>query len=243
MQKPQKVNDHHRIQGIIFDLDGTLIKSVVDFPKMKNRMIEFINDLNLSGTNYSAKQTTVEIISDLNIRMHEDNISAQKQNEIFVRISEILTEVEFENINKVELLPGVREFILDYRENGLRLGILTRASEKYTKECLRLTKLEDCFHSVVTRDKFNILKAKPDLHALEYIIQELNVPSENLLFVGDHNIDYTCAQAGKIRFVGVLAGAYNRKLLEDYGSVTLVEDFFELSDYIKEFNSGIDVQD
>ncbi|GAG46712.1 unnamed protein product, partial [marine sediment metagenome] len=34
----------NEIKGIVFDLDGTLIHSAIDFPKMKLRMIEILED-------------------------------------------------------------------------------------------------------------------------------------------------------------------------------------------------------
>ena len=63
-----------KISGIIFDLDGTLIKSVVDFPKMKRRMIEYIEQLKVSESQYTEQQTTNEIILDLNRNMIQKKI-------------------------------------------------------------------------------------------------------------------------------------------------------------------------
>lgn len=230
-------NEHASVHGIIFDLDGTLIKSVVDFPKMKNKMIEYIQSLDIPDTTYTTQQTTNIIIADLNRRMIEQGFTDSDQEKIFHKISDILTEVEFENVDKVILLPGVREFIKECWDSKIKMGILTRASEKYTNACLELTGLNQYLNVIVSRDQFNILKAKPNLHSLNYIISELSVPQENILFVGDHKIDLDCAREGKIRFVGVLAGAYNRNMLSELGHDLLVEDFFELSKLVKEINN------
>ena len=97
-------NQNLPVFGIIFDLDGTLIKSVVDFPKMKTRMIGYINNLALFETDYTVNQTTNEIIFDLNKRMTEQGMLESDRDDIFIKLSKILTEVEFENLEKVELL-------------------------------------------------------------------------------------------------------------------------------------------
>jgi HAD superfamily hydrolase (TIGR01549 family) len=232
--KTQGINP---ILGIIFDLDGTLIKSVVDFPKMKKRMIEYIQNLKLKNLDYTTNQTTNEIILDLNDKMVDENFSENDKKNIFNNISEILTEVEFENIEKVKLLPGVKETIEEFNMLGIKMGILTRASDKYTIATLELTLLKRFFSVVVTRDDFTLLKAKPDLVALNYTINKMNVPPENILFVGDHEIDYNCAKVGGIRFVGVLVGAYNRNILNNLSGIEMVEDFHELGNLIKENNN------
>jgi HAD superfamily hydrolase (TIGR01549 family) len=225
-------NGHQSVKGIIFDLDGTLIRSVVDFPKMKHMMIEYINSLAYPGANYSPKQTTNEIISDLAKIMDGQAVDLEEQETIFREISEILTEVEFDNIDKIELLPGVTELINICWDSNIKMGILTRASEKYTQECLRLTGLGKYFHSVVTRDKFNILKAKPDQHALNFIVNELSIDRKYLLFVGDHKIDLICAREGNLKFIGVLAGAYDKNILKELGADIIVDDCYALLEFL-----------
>jgi HAD superfamily hydrolase (TIGR01549 family) len=230
-------NQTTQIYGLIFDLDGTLIKSVVNFPKMKQKMIEYIIGLDLPNISYNIEQTTNEIILDLNTKMISNNVSESKRIEIFNSISDILTKVEFENVQRVELLPGVNDLLKYCQGAKINMGILTRASSKYTIECLKITGIETYFDTVFTRDDFTLLKAKPHPMALNTIIEKLKVKPKNLLFIGDHKIDFMCAQNGDIRFVGVLSGAYDRKILQNLGCWKVVEDFFELADLIKEINN------
>ena len=225
------------VRGIIFDLDGTLIKSVVDFPKMKRRMIEFINDLPMPGTNYKITQTTNEIISDLNVRMLQNGMSERDREEILNKISRILTEVEFENLDLVELNPGVKEFIQHCYKNGIKMGILTRASRDYLLASLEKTGIIEYFSVILSRDEFTLLKAKPHQFALEYTIKELGLPPENILFVGDHEIDFNCARNGNIRFVGVLSGSYNRIRFKEIGCEEVVSDFDELAKLLFRLNT------
>lgn len=231
-------SQHRPIHGIIFDLDGTLIRSVVDFPKMKRRMIEYIQNLGMDDLNYTIIQTTNEIIKDFNSKMLAQGVSEIERDEILVKISNILTEVEFENIDRIELLPGVKEFVIEHQSNGVKLGILTRASQKYTIASLERTGIKDYFKVIASRDEFTLLRAKPHIDALEFVLQKLDCAPENTIFVGDHQIDYDCAQKGNIRFIGVLSGAYSREMLNNIGCEILVEDFNELSKLIKEINGN-----
>jgi phosphoglycolate phosphatase len=228
--------DHPPVQGLIFDLDGTLIVSVVDFPKMKRRMIEYIETLGVPDTNYSINQTTNEIINDLDGRLNDLGRSATERDRVFVEMSKILTEVEFENLDKVELLPGVIEFINHCTENKLKMGVLTRASGEYMRAALEKTGILEQFKVILSRDDFGLLKSKPHPYALEFMVNKLAIPPENLVFIGDHKLDYMCAQTGKMRFIGVLSGSYTRSGFKELGCEWLVEDFHELSKLLDGFN-------
>ena len=48
-----------RVKGIIFDLDGTLIRSSIDFPGMKRSMIAILEDHGIPRGLLSPKETTV----------------------------------------------------------------------------------------------------------------------------------------------------------------------------------------
>ena len=233
----QPDNRVYPVQGIIFDLDGTLIRSVVDFPKMKHRMIEYIKGLELVKADYTTNQTTNEIIIDLNQGLISLGTPAAEIEQILVRISDILTEVEFENIDRVRLLPGVKEFLQENHGTALKMGILTRASNKYTMECLRRTQIIDYFKVIATRDEFTLLNAKPHQIALDYILDRLGMGPKHILFIGDHHIDHTCAVNGGVRFVGVLEGAYDKKKLAELDCFRLVKDFYELSELVRDINT------
>ena len=235
-QLPRRKNEHE-IQGIIFDLDGTLIKSVVNFPKMKEYMIEYINRNSISDTTYSITQTTNEIIYDLNIQMSKRKISTTDKEKIFREISEILSEIEFENLDEVVLQPGVKELLELCAELGIKLGILTRASREYTLAALEKTGIKKYFTVVLTRDEFGLLRAKPHPDALNQIIKEFKVPLENIIFVGDHKIDFTAARNGNIEFIGILTGVFDRIKFQEIGCGTIVQDFNELTDLIKNYNT------
>ena len=64
------------------------------------------------------------------------------------------------------------------------------------------------------------------------------MPPENIVFVGDHKIDYMCAKEGDVRFIGVLSGAFDKLMFDELGCEMVVENFHELGDLIKDINDG-----
>ena len=236
-QEKDQETAEYPIQGIIFDLDGTLIRSVVDFPKMKTQMIDFISKLNIDHASYTIHQTTNEIINDLNQKMITQGISEQEREKIFVNISEILTEVEFENVHLVKLLDGVLEFLELCEDKKIKMSILTRASKKYTDKCLEITGIRKYFHSVSTRDDFTLLRAKPHIDALTWVINDLKINKTNILFIGDHPIDEICARKGEIRFVGIIPNGNDRYKLKELSCWKIFSNYQELVDLVNRINN------
>ncbi len=233
----KNIFNNQQISGIIFDLDGTLIRSVVDFPEMKRRMIDYIFRQKLTDVQYSENQTTNEIILDLNEQMINNGMRDITRKKVLERISEILTEVEFENVGSVELLPGVKSLLSFCKKNGIKMSILTRASEKYTIECLKRTGITDYFRPITTRDDFTLLKAKPHKDSLDHVLNLLNLLPENVIFVGDHSIDFWCAKKNDLRFVGIIPDENDKFKLRELDCWKLIKGFNELEKLLKKVNN------
>ncbi|TEU09274.1 hypothetical protein E3J20_06695, partial [Candidatus Bathyarchaeota archaeon] len=77
-----------KIKGIVFDLDGTLIHSTIDFPNMKRRMIAILEDNDIPKGMLTHRQTTVVILA----RAEEIWRSHGKEEEKIAEIKEALEE-------------------------------------------------------------------------------------------------------------------------------------------------------
>jgi phosphoglycolate phosphatase-like HAD superfamily hydrolase len=204
---------------------------------MKTKMIDFIYKLKIDDVRYTINQTTNEIINDLNQKMITQGISELDREKIFINISDILTEVEFENVHLVKLLDGVLEFLDFCKNKNIKISILTRASKKYTEQCLEVTGIREYFHSVSTRDDFTLLRAKPHIDALNLVINDLKIDKKNILFIGDHPIDEMCARKGEIRFVGIIPNGNDPYKLKELSCWKIISDYKELIDLIVNINN------
>jgi len=192
------------IAAVIFDLDGTLIRSSIDFVKMKNRIIAHFRSLGVDSEDFSSSRPTFEIVQK-GIERLKKKSSEEIVSEVRRQIDQIMTDVEMEHVDSVSAIAGVSETVKLLKEKGIKIGILTRSCREYALRSLQTTGLSKLVDFVAARD--DVDRPKPDPDQVIMLAQKLNVKLEETLMVGDHPIDALCAKNSNIRFVGVLTGS------------------------------------
>lgn len=192
------------IRAVLFDFDGTLLRSSVSGDKALQRFFHIARCLSLPVEEEHREKAT-----KMWGACHAQEIVAQcwprQDFELFIR--------EWCRLDALPeymppLVSGARETLLFLKQRGIILGIFTdRDKESFT----RISTSYDILHFftiVWTRDnlskngKSNPKSAKKVRRSLRYQDVERN----ELLFVGDAKIDLECARAAGMPFVGVLSG-------------------------------------
>lgn len=161
------------IQGVIFDLDGTLVDSGLDFDAMRSEM------------GLPAGTMVLESIE----AMPEG--SARR-----LECQRILDDHETEGARTATLIPGVGEFLRELEVRELRRAILTRNARAATD--LVLERLGVAFDPVFTRDE---VPSKPDPTGLLRVCRSWGVSVDEVLFVGDFRLDLEAGANAGIRTV------------------------------------------
>ena len=86
------------IKGIVFDLDGTLVHSTIDFRKMKPRMIEYLASQGADKEQLSPRDLNVVIISKGERMLREKGIPEEEIKRILEHMEEIMNETEMESV-------------------------------------------------------------------------------------------------------------------------------------------------
>lgn len=160
------------LRGVIFDLDGTLVDSRLDFDAIRA-------DLNLP-----AGKPILEALDE----MPEGNRRETCLN--------ILHRHEMLGAERAVLMPAVSEFLDDLSERNIATGILTRNSRTATMAVLERFSLE--FSQVKTR---NEVPPKPDPTGLLEICSAWEVSVDEVLFFGDFLFDLQAGHNAGIRTV------------------------------------------
>jgi len=148
------------IRGVIFDLDGTLIDSGLDFEQMRREM------------EFAPGQSVLETIALL-----EDGPRKE-------RCRQILREHEHRGALSASLMAGAKELLAELSRRGLPVAILTRNSREMTE--LALSRLGLKFSQVVARED---APPKPDPTGLMMICRAWQVHASEVIFVGDFHFD------------------------------------------------------
>ena len=164
------------IDGIIFDLDGTLVESGLDFELMRSEM--------RLPSGVPLLETIAELPDADQRRCHE-----------------ILHQHELAGAARAELMPGVGRFLGQLAERGLRRAIITRNSRSLTGPLL--TRLGLDFDPVITRDDGPI---KPDPASIWEICRIWGTASSRVVMLGDYRFDLEAGRRAGAKSVLYLGG-------------------------------------
>ena len=162
-----------QLKAIIFDLDGTVVDSKLDFDLMRE-------DLSFP--------------KEVPILEHLETIKDEKE---IIFCHEVINRHELKGAHESELMPGFLSFFNHLKNKKLPMGILTRNSKKVTQITLDKFNLE--FDIVYTRE---CAAPKPDPEGLLLMAQKWEIDPASIAYVGDFQFDIEVARrAGMVSFL------------------------------------------
>ena len=203
-----KINNGFRsqaVKAVVFDLDGTLIDSTIDFAEMNRAAVRALID---NGLPRDALDTKCNVNDNIN-RAHayfKEHGKIGWEDAVERDLNRVSLEVEMVNVDRTKAIPGTLDLLKLLHKNEIRTAILTRGSRKYTLRALNASGLEGEFHTIVCRDDHPLTEAKPNPIALHRVFEQLSLTNEQCMFVGDHETDHLCAKGAGTPFAAVLTG-------------------------------------
>ena len=210
------------VKAVIFDLDGTLIQSKIDYEEMRRRVIEIISATGVSTENLSQSRRIWEIIQGSEKALEEIGLTSDVRDLTLRKINAALNEVELKALETVELTRNAKETLRSLRLGGFKIGIATRGCKAYALNSLEKTGLTELVDEMLARD--DVEHPKPDPRHLLKVMEALGCPSDRVLYIGDTTTDLSTAQAAHVAFVGFLRNDEWGKRLEEAGCQVLIDD-------------------
>ena len=214
------------VKGIIFDLDGTLIKSKINFLEMKEKIIEYLNNLGLQPQLEAAKTSTLDLIEFINNRVKDKKLVKK----ILENVNKIMNEIELNSLTYIESINGVKEALEFLKSKEIKIGVLTRGCRDYALKSLKKTGLKNLIDYLVARDDVN--EPKPNPTSALTLAKKMNLAPNEILMVGDHILDFLCAKKAGMKFIGVLTGFSSEKEFKKIGC-TFIKSVNELPLFFK----------
>ena len=159
------------VRGLIFDLDGTLVDSALDFDKMRREM------------RLPEKQPMLEALATL---------PEPRRNECWA----ILERHEREGAERATLMPGVTELMASLENRGIRRAVFTRNGREPTLRTLH--RLNLYFDTIMARED---APAKPDPTGIWKICELWGLRPEEVAMVGDYLFDIEAGRRAGVRTV------------------------------------------
>jgi phosphoglycolate phosphatase len=212
-----------RIKGLVFDLDGTLIHSTIDFFQMRRQTFERMRDAGIPEDMLDGTKSIAENLQ-VSFRYLEVRDSFEAARSLCTDAGMIMNEIEMFKVGQTKAVTGTKETVRQLIENGYPIALLTRGSRRYTEAALSASGLADYFPHTVCRDDHPDEEAKPNPIAMARAAGLMDLDKEECLLVGDHQMDLECARSAGSIFVGVLSGATDWAAWTRLGDVTVITD-------------------
>ncbi len=185
------------IKLIIFDFDGTLFDTKEDIARSVNIYLKEL------GFEELEKEKIYKFIgngSDYLLKKSLEELKAKDfSNYDIERFLEIYRE---ESTKSVKPFDGIPDVIKNLKDKNLY--IVTNKDEESARLILKKFDMEKYFKKVVGRDTFNL--KKPDPKILDIILKEENLIREEVIIIGDSEIDYQFAKNCNVKIAIVLWG-------------------------------------
>ncbi|MFX0206080.1 MAG: HAD family hydrolase [Candidatus Hodarchaeota archaeon] len=220
------------LKTVIFDLDGTLVKSSHDFWRMKEEMIGYLIELGLDGKSLSPQQTTNVLVHKMIDFLKGQGVSEAEITKALNELNELLNGFELENVKKTFPMEGALGVLKRLKDRGFKIGILTRSCEAYTHKVLDLWSMHELIEAIGARK--DLLNAKPNPEAALEVCELLNTEPNEAVLVGDHPMDLACAQAVGMQFIGILGGSSSEETLRNAGTERIARNLVDLEKILLE---------
>lgn len=210
------------LQGLIFDLDGTLMDSAPDLR----------HSVNLTLKAHSRRLLSLEEVTDMvgdgMLALLKRAFAATGEPvddaQSYSFFQEFLTHYRSQKPDPSQIYPHVLDVLQHFQNAGVKLGICTNKQEAATHQLLEELNMKKYFTFIAGGDTFPVHKPNPG-HVIG-AIKNLGVPAANCVMVGDSSNDVLAAHGADIPSIVVTYGYGGN--LQQIGAKSLIQDFSEL---------------
>ncbi len=194
------------IKGVIFDLDGVIVKTDDMHYKAWSKIASEENiyfDMNINH-----KLRGVSRLESLNIILEKSNkdYNSQQKMELADRKNNFYKEY-ISLLNSSDLLSGVNEVLSELKNRGFKIAI--GSSSKNADFIINKIGLENIFDIIISGK--DIKKTKPDPEIFSLAAQKMMLEPEHCVVVEDAEAGIEAAKAAGMKAVGI----GNRSMLKN----------------------------
>lgn len=202
------------IEGIIFDLDGTLIDSMKIWDDIASDVLLEFNkiardDLKSKTRTMSLKESSSYIIDEYEIDITADVFENKFKRKIFDLYE-----------NNIQIKEGALEYIKLLKERGKKLAILTASERELAEVVLKRYEILDEFEFIMTVSEEGISKSMIEIYEKASI--KLDLERESILIVEDALHCINTAKRGQFKVMGV----FEEYFLEDQEKIIDLSDIY-----------------
>lgn len=215
-----------RYEGVIFDLDGTLVNTLEDIADSMNRVLAGCRfpTHDLACYRYfvgkGIKNLVIEALPE-----------TYRQEEIITNCFEaMIKDYRGHCLEKSRLYAGIEELLSQLEERHMKLAVLSNKADDLAKMMVRELLSNWSFEETVGARPD--MPRKPDPTGALFISKSLGICPEKFIYVGDTGIDMNTAHQAGMFPVGVLWGFRTKEELLANGAKMLLNHPLDLMELL-----------
>jgi phosphoglycolate phosphatase len=181
---------------LIFDFDNTLVKSKIDFPKMKIHMARVAKE---HGLDFGLEEEIPHKFTAGNIIDQTAAYDNEHGTNLAEQLWKIVEDYEREGMERLTIDDDVFTTLEELKQLGIPMTILTNNSRQPTIEVLERYSIDKYFDLILARE--DVLRMKPDKEGIDKILEALSWDRDSVIFIGDSWVDGAAAKNANVRFI------------------------------------------
>ena len=219
------------LDAVLFDLDGTLVETNIDFALMKREVIALAVEAGMSVDD--VRDLDILGIVDAAVNFVRSHRSGKEAGQLRRRAMALLEQIEMRHAHKTTEIPFARELVKTLREHGVPMGIVTRNCRAACELSLRITGIN--IQTLICREDANNHKPHPEPVLLA--LERLNARPGNSIMIGDHTMDIRSAKSAGTKTIGFLRPNRPVDFFADVDPDFVAKDLREVLDAIIDSDS------
>ena len=211
-------------KAVIFDLDGTILNTLDDLFYSTNYALE---QFNLPKRTYEeircfvgngVKVLIEKAVGDANLHLVDDVIC------------EFKNHYQIHSQDNIRKYDGIDELLFNLKQQGIKLAVVTNKFNLAAQDIVSKF-FKDVF-DVVLGESSN-LRRKPYPDMCEYVLGKLNISNDDVLYVGDSDVDILTAQNSGLKCLSCSWGFKTKEELISYKANIIIDTPMEVLNYLK----------
>lgn len=212
---------------VIFDLDGTLLNTIADLAAATNQALRHFG--------YPTHETEAYrffVGNGINKLFERALPDGERTEENILKIrSRFVPYYDEHNADLSRPYPGIPELLSTLQQQEIRMAVASNKYQAATRKLISHYFPEINFVEVLGQREG--IPAKPDPSIVYDIMRKAEVKNEEVLYVGDSNVDMQTAHHAGVTAIGVAWGFRPRTELEALHPAHILEKAEELLQYLQ----------
>lgn len=216
----------NKFMAAVFDLDGTLLDTLQDIAESMNQVL-----LEMGFPQHPVQSYKMFVGGGMRVLVRKTLPEESRTEAVIDKCLSAMKETYASRwANKTMPYDGITDMLLSLREMNFKLAVLSNKPHEFTVESVIHFFGANIFDIIIGGGKF---PSKPDPSSAIFISEQLMVPAEQIIYLGDSGIDMMTATGAGMFAVGALWGFRSREELIAEGADLLIKTPQELTEYLQ----------